>query len=274
MSSDHVPKEPKPDLLRLWMGEPDEQPLPRRSPLHPLLTAILTVGGLVAAIVLAKFAVDVLVILLALLVTGLVLHVVGTKVAESTWLSPGTFAIAASVVCLFAYAFLAPADGVVSLRRYLPKSVVQLLTWSEEHGWGHRALYAGPEPASAPAVAAPSYSSPEPAAPRPDATTTTAASSPSSATVSLSVSDAASRAGQPVILTARLHESTDRTEVRFYDGSNFLGTGTIRTEGTAKVAYLTLTTLQAGPHEFTAEVTGTLGLAASRSNAVRHTVNQ
>jgi hypothetical protein len=264
MSAEHVPKEPKPDLLKLWMGEPDERAQPRRSPLHALLTVVLAAGGLVAAVVLAKYALDILVIVLALLVTGLVLHIVGTKVAESTWLSPGTFAIAAAFVALLGYAVFSPAGSAVRLGRYMPRPLVAFLEWSESRGWAQRALSAAPEPGSSPGSAAAPSSTP--AAPAPVATPPA-----SSGALTLGVSAPTSAAGQPLILTARAGDVAEGTEVSFFDGSQLIGKGTVRLQGAEGSASLTITTLAPGEHELSAEVPTTLGLSR-RSDTVRHTV--
>jgi hypothetical protein len=270
---------PKPDLLRLWMGAPDEPPPVRPSIVRSFLQVLLAAGGVVAVALLAKYAVDVLAILLAIFVAGLVVYIVGTRLAESTLLTPGTFAIAAAVVALFAYAFLAPADGMLSLSRYLPSPVVRFLAWSEERGWAGRAFSVSGSPAGGslpdPGAASPAPASPPPvaASSRPGAAAAPGTIPPPTADpVSLSLSSPASSAGQAVVLIARLGEGTERDEVWFYDGATLLGTATVRLEGGARIASLTVTTLQPGDHTLRAAIAGPWGLWSRRSAPVQHTV--
>jgi hypothetical protein len=74
------------------------------------------------------------------------------------------------------------------------------------------------------------------------------------------------------MLMARLGEGTERDEVWFYDGVTLLGTATVRLEGAARVAHLTVASLQPGEHTIRAAVAGPLGLWSRRSRPVRHTV--
>lgn len=274
----HDRSQPKPDLLRLWMGAPEEQRASRPSLLRRALVVLASLGAVVGTIVLAKFAIDVLAILLALLVTGLVLHIVGSRVAQSTLLTPGTFAIVGAFVALFAYAFLAPEGDDLSLERYLPAPVVSFLTRAEGLGWAGRA-FSGPSPsATTPSptnVTPPSTDTPAAAPPAAAGSESApgAIPPPSTAPVSISLSDPVSKAGQPVILMARLGEGTERDEVRFYDGTTLLGSSPVRAEQGARVAYLTVTKLSTGEHTLRAAIAGPWGLWSRRSSPVRHVVN-
>jgi hypothetical protein len=280
MSAHHASEsEKKPDLLQLWLGQTEETPPPRRSPVGSLFRLLVGLAGVVALVLLAKYAVDVLTIVLALLVTGLVLHIVGTKLAQSTLLSPGPIAIAVAVVALLAYAFMAPSDGPVSL----PEPVARFLAWSEERGWGHRAFAPEPappwnvdRPATAASATPPPTEAPSPSPAGSTGTTGTTGDAavippPSSAPVSLGISSPISQSGQSVVLTARLGEGTERSEIEFYDGTALLGTATVRVEAGARIASLTVA-LAPGEHTLRAAIPGTWGLWSRRSEPVRHTV--
>ena len=127
------------ELLELWMGDPaDPPPTRRRVP-----TPVLAGGAILSAavvIVLARFAADVLLIGLALAIVGVVLHVLGTWLAESDILSPAWFTVFVLGSALGAWALFYPADGLEGFGRYVPKQVLQFLEWSEARGWGQRVL--------------------------------------------------------------------------------------------------------------------------------------
>ena len=257
--------EPKPDLLELWAGEPAEPAPPPPSGLHWLVQALLAVAALAVILLLAKYAIDILIILVGLTAVGVVLHVVGERVVQSNLLSPGWIwptVIAVGVGVFIAYPVFAP-EGAASLSGYVPKVVVDFFDWSESHGWGHRALYT--QPGTAPARA-----------PRSGASAASGASQGGArsgdAPIALSASSPTSSAGQRVIFTARLAAGTDASEVSFYDGATRIGAGTVLREGTGRVAYLAVKTLPPGTHEITAEIPSPLGLPSRRSAPVRITV--
>lgn len=252
-------------LLNLWMGDKQEAGS-RRQPLPTGLVVALAAGGAIALLLLAKYALDVLTILLALAAVGLVLHVLGLRLAESDILSPGWFLIIVLGVALFAYAFFVPAQSVAGLSRYMPKWMVAGLEWSESHGWGQRALTGPGDSGTAPAPVAGTAGSPSGTE-----ASTSATPAPS---VMLTSSSPTSLQGQPVTLMARM-AGTDAAPGRvvFYDGSLLLGTAEVKSEGRVWIAYLTVRGLAVGEHEIRAELVGPLGgRGGQRSEPLRHMV--
>ena len=260
----HEP-EPKPDLLELWAGEPAEPAAPPPSGLHWLVQALLAVAALAVILFLAKYAADILVILVGLAAVGVVLHVIGERVVQSNFLSPGWIwptVIAVGVGLFIAYPVLAP-DGAASLSGYVPKVVVDFFDWSESHGWGHRAVYT--QPGTAPARAPRASTSAGPGAPQ-------AGARSGDAPISLTASSPTSSAGQRVVFTALLDAGEDASEVAFFDGDAKIGAGTVIIEGTGRVAYLQVGTLKPGVHDITAAVSAGSSRSARRSAPVRVTV--
>jgi Bacterial Ig-like domain (group 3) len=265
--------DPKQDLLEMWMGESEEDAeAPRHSPLHQCAMVLLAVAAVILCVVLAKYAADVLVILLTMAVAVLVLRVVETFLVESSFFTFGTFAILAVGAALFAYLFLMPGGSSAALTRYVPAPVFTFLDWSESHGWGHTALIQEPSSAEP-------HSAPQPAsAPAPELSSSRAAAAAPTAAPSLGLtaSPSSSTLGAPVYLTARMSASADlpasAASVRFRDGLTVLGAADLRQEGQARVAVLTVRGLSEGRHELTAELVGTLGFASVTSEPVVHVV--
>jgi hypothetical protein len=266
-------KQPRPEgsvhpdhLLHMWMGDPEKAPKRRRS----APTGLVVAGSLVtlaALALMAKFAVDVLGIVLALAAVGIALHVLGIRLAESDILSPGWLLIILLGVALFAYAFFVPAESVAGLGRYMPRWMVAGLEWSEQHGWAGRAL-GGPGGGGTAPVSV------EPAAPARGADSAPSSSSPAPNLV-VTLSSAVVTRGQPVTLMARSanrNDGANAASVRFYDGGTLLGAADTRAEGRARMAYLTVRGLAAGTHEIRAESVGPLGGRGGLSEPVRLTV--
>lgn len=260
----------KPDLLELWMGEPADGPRPP-SGARRAATVTLAAGAIAAGVVLAKYAIDVLVIVLALLAAGVVLRAIERRLSGSDLLSPGWLVAIGLGLVLFSYAVTAPSGAFGALARRLPKPVSDFLEWSENRGWAGRAFGGG---GSAPAALDPDRAASVPSAPaaRFDARTATGALPSSGAPIVLSASRVSSVVGRPITLTARLAEGSQGSEVRFYDGSTLLGAGAVRTEGAAWIAELTVVTLGPGAHEITAEVGHAFAPGTMRSEPVRLSV--
>ena len=253
-------------LLKLWMAQRKERASRQRRPRG--VTVVLVLVAAIALVVMAKYALDVLGILLALIVIGLLLHTLQIKLAESDILSPGWLIIIVLSVAFFAYAFVVPATSVAALGRYVPKWLVTALEWSEERGWGHRALLGPGETGGGPtAVVSTPVSEPSSASP------STAWALSSSPAVALSASSNTSTRGQTVTFMARVSNSTEgRQAVRFYDGPTALGTSDVRQEGPVKIAYLAVRGLAVGQHEIRAEVVDAFGAGTGPSPLLRHTV--
>jgi hypothetical protein len=268
----------RPDMLKLWTGAPEDPGPSRPSGLRRFLVAILVTFGAVTAVLLAKYAVDALGILLALLVAGLILKILGSRLAESRLLSPGWLATMAFGAAVLGYGFLAPSDSVAGLASYVPRPVVEFLEWSQGHGWGHVAFVSEPGPggSSGPAgmlraggstAAAPSGGP----GVQPSAAATPG---PGSTTLALSQSRASSFLGEPVYLTARLSDEAGSVQsVRFRDGSTVLGAADVRPDGQARVATLVVRGLSEGRHEITAELVGALALTGTTSDPLVHVVS-
>jgi hypothetical protein len=262
--------EPKPDLLELWMGESEESAeTTSRSPWwRPILLLLLATA---LAVILAKYAVDVLVVLLVMAVAALVLRIIESHLVESGSFTLGTVAIFLCGAAVLGYLLIAPSGAYEFMAQHVPAPITAFFAWSENHGWGHTALarepgsdLTAPGPASTPA--------PEAASSTPRSATPPAAS-PS---LALTVSSSSSMQGEPVYLTARLSgaldESSPSASVRFRDGSTVLGAANVRLEGRSLVATLAVRGLSEGRHELTAELIGTLGVASVTSHPVVYVV--
>jgi hypothetical protein len=245
----------------MWLGRAEEEP-PRRRPLSPAATIALSACGFVAVVVLLKYALDVLAILAALAAAGIVLHVLGIRLAESDILSPGWLLIVLLGAALFAYAFLVPAHSVAGVGRYMPKWMVSALEWSEQRGWAGRALSdargSGSEPIAVEPAGEPEIG--------------TAAAAP---IVVVSVSASIVARGRAVTLMARFgarDAGDDPTSIRFYDGAVPIGTAEVRTEGRTRIAYLTVRELRMGAHEIRAAPIAAAGQPGGLSEPVKVTV--
>lgn len=257
------------ELLELWMGEPEEPPARGRHIPGPVLVASAALAGLII-LVMAKLAADALLIGLALLGTGLVLHVLGTWLAESDLLSPGWFTIIVLAAALGGWALFYPAEGLEGFGRYVPKPVSKFFEWSESKGWGQRVLIGpGTGGAGAGSSVAPLSSPASPPSRPVEAPPSGLASGPS---LSITASASTVRQGQALVLTARLTGAPTNVPpgvVTFYDGLRPLGQAPLVPDGRTRAAALTVR-LAAGEHRLTASV----GLAGPRSEALRVSVLQ
>jgi len=250
------------------MGRGDDKPAARHRISFPVLLAGIAVAA-VAMIGLARYAVDVLLIGLALMGIGLALHLLGTWLAESDLLSPGWFTIWVLAIAIGGWALFYPTEGLEGLGRYVPKPVVKFLEWSESKGWGQRVLVGpgaggrGPTGVAATAGGAAASAPSRSLAPPPAA----GASAPA---LSVSASSTSIREGEPVVLTAKLSAASGTAGVvTFYDGLLPLGEVPIAPDDRARVASLTVM-LSRGIHRITAS----LGLAGPRSEALQITVTR
>jgi len=252
------------------MGSPAPAPSTRR---HSTVLAVA--GGLVGValtLVLARYAIDVLFFLVGLAVLGLLLHLLGTWLAESDLLSPGWFTIVVLGAALAAWAFLVPAEGLSGLGRYVPKPVADAFEAMESRGWAGRALVGpgggGPAPANTLGGGAGTPSGRRPiVTTRSDGAATARSGTPSSATLTLTASRPTTTLGEAVVFTARLTPGTSvrAGSVSFYDGSLLLGSADLRREGGGLIAYLSVAGLAVGTHEIRAQ-------AGGDSSSVRHRV--
>jgi hypothetical protein len=253
------------NLLHLWMGNDRGSGSPPGRQRQRIGVTVLTASiAVIAAALMAKFAIDLLAIVLALVGAGIVLHVLGISLAESDILSPGWLLIILLGIALFAYAFLVPAESVAGLGRYMPKWMITGLERSEQHGWAQRA-FTGPGGAGT----APVTVEPPPASDRADY------SSPAPPSLVLSASSQATTPGQAVTLMARTGNTDNGSEnasVRFYDGGTLLGAADLKTEGRTRIAYLTVRGLAAGTHEIRAELVGPPGGWSGISEPLRITI--
>ena len=155
---------------------------------------------------------------------------------------------------------------VEKLGRYVPRPIVKFVEWSESQGWANRVLFTegrggpGIDPARAAARVAVS----------PPSRSVQPSGSPSAAPVSLTISASATtvRAGQPVVLTARLAPDSGwlpAGTIAFYEGVLRLGEAPVVLQGGLQVASLTVS-LREGGHDVTAGTTGRFG---ARSEAIR-----
>jgi hypothetical protein len=259
-------------LLDLWMGE---QELVAVRAARPRLTAVKLAGvlaGIIAIALLAKYALDVLTILLALTAVGLALHVLGIRLAESELLSPGWFLILVLGVALVGYALFVPASSVAGLGQYMPKWMVAAMEWSESKGWGQRVLV-GPGDTREASPTPVAGTNPPPA---PTDAGTRSTSRPIPVALALSASTPTSLQGQPVTFMARLtgpEPAGVRESVAFYDGLTSLGTADVRLEGRVRMAYLSVRGLGVGEHQIRATLVGPLGgVGGGSSQVLRHTV--
>jgi hypothetical protein len=258
------------ELLRLWMGDTDEEvPPPRRRVSTPVVLACIAVAA-VAGLALAKYAVDVLVISIVLVGGGLLLHFVGTWLAESDILSPGWFLVMLLATALAGWALVHPMASAQRLGRYVPGPVAKFFEWSESKGWGQRLLIGPGTERSAPSTGVAPGSAPvSPPSRSVEPPRSATASGP---TLSITSSAAAVRVGQPVSLTAHLTgASTSATPgiVTFYDGLLPLGQAQLASRGRSRTASLTIT-LPSGRHRITASA----GLTGPRSEAMLITVTR
>ncbi len=263
---EHHEPEPKPDLLEFWAGEPAGPPAPPPSGLHWLVQALLAVATLAVILLLAKYAIDILLILVGLGAVGVVLHVIGERVVQSNFLSPGWIwptVIAVGVGLFIAYPVFAP-DGAASLSALRAEGGRGLLRLEREPRVGtSRALHAARDGACA-SGALQHVGGVRSVAGR--------CTQRGTRRFRLTASSPTSRAGQRVVFTAWLDAGENASEVAFYDGDAVIGAGTVITQGTGRVAYLQVTTLKAGVHDITASISAGPSRSARRSAPVRVTV--
>jgi len=264
------------DPLELWAGEPlnGDGGAPRGHGPGVLAAAV----AVAVAALLAKYAVDVLLLLAALLVVALVLRRLGGWVARSDLLSPGWLLAIVLLLALGTWLFVPQSWAKRNLRlgRYVPKPVVSLLQKSQARGWATVAFLdleadtGNPAPLLGPQT--------QPRAlerPRRDSGSSPR-SSASGAALVVSAYPSPSQAGGRVTLTARLSVVVPAGGVtamaRFYDGPILLGTSNLRQDGQAQVAFLdVLGQLETGWHEISA-VVGLPGGGSLRSTPLRHRV--
>jgi len=242
------------ELLHLWMGQAEaERPPSRKGPSRRAIVGCAALGTFLG-LGLARYAIDVLFIVAGLAALGLLLHLLGTWLAESEILSPGWFSIIVVGAALVAWAFLVPTDG---LARYVPAPLTKALDRLESRGWARRAIFRLGE----------GYASGS-ATPTSDATT--------SAVVTLTASRSTTARGDSVVFTARVPLGAARpgASIRFWAGVRLLGNARLEQDRTSLVAQLRFADLAAGTHHIHAEIVGPVGLAVGRSASIRHTVRE
>lgn len=246
------------------MGGLENEEPPRHASAAVVATSLAT--AILLAALLAKYAIDVLLIGLALLAVALLLHLLGSWLAESDLLSPGWFLAVLLALALGAWALLSPTATVEKLGGYVPRPIVKFVEWSESKGWANRVLFTegrggpGIDPAG---PAAPAAVSPPSRSVRPPGG---ASAGPVPLTISASATTV--RVGQPVVLTARLAPESGwlpAGTIAFYEGVIRLGEAPVVLQGGLQVASLTVS-LREGRHDITAGTTGRFG---ARSEAVR-----
>lgn len=262
----HADADEKPDLLKLWMGSGQEEAAPEHSGLvRRFLTVVLALCGLIGLILMAKYAIDVLAIVLGISIAGVLLHAVATRVAGSYLLSPGGLAMVVFGVLLMGYAVLGSGRSFEIIAKYVPAPVHRFFDWSEEHGWARHALSPADVPssgASSPAV----DSQPS----RPASDTPAGAGGTG---LALAASSGSSAVGQPIALSVRLAPGLvapgSRATVRFYDGSTVIAETEVRSDGQSQIAVATVGSLSEGRHQITAEL---VGASSAVSQPVIHVV--
>jgi hypothetical protein len=254
-------------LLGLWMNDVHLDPDPPRK--SRALAVVVTVGLVLVGVVLAKYAADVLLLLVGLALAILVIRELLVALARSDLLSFSSLVVIGMLAGLGAWLFLPhPERGGLML----PGPVARVLESWQEYGWGRTAL--SQRPAAPPGIdrSAPADTG---SAGRAAAGASPAAPVTQASSVTLSSTQPSTAPGQPVVFTARLSDSTQvgsSTSVHFYDGAAFLGTGAVTQQGRVRLAYLAVTTLAVGTHLITAEIVGVAGATGERSQPLRHTV--
>jgi hypothetical protein len=139
----HGERDPKPDLVDWWMGESAYVPPPTPSRQRRFVRALLAVSAVAVTLALAKYAIDVLAILVVLTAFFVALHIVRRRVEWSKARSPGWvwLAVIAVVVALFVAFPVVKSGGASALSRYVPEAITDFLVWSQSHGWGNLALF-------------------------------------------------------------------------------------------------------------------------------------
>ena len=234
------------ELLRLWVGQPADEPAPpRRRRSGPAVAAALGIAAL-ATIGLARYAVDLLLIGVAVVGAALLLRVLGIWLVESNLLSLGWFMTFLVLAAVPGWALLSTTEGLKDLGRHIASPIVKLLEWSEGQGWAQR-VFIQPAAASPPS---------EPVeTPGPTGT--------SGSELALTASATTLRAGQMIELTAQLMGrpgSQSPATVTFRDGPRPVGAAPLIQKGSTRMAYLAVA-LPAGGYRITAFL-GTLGLSS------------
>ena len=248
--------DPKPDLLEMWAGESQvEADAPSGVSRRRLLFELLLAA--VLAVVLAKYAVDILFVLLVMAIAALVLHIIEKRLVASGVFTLGGIAIIICGGAFLGYLFFAPSTVYEVMADHVPGPVFAFFDWSESHGWGQTALVHGPDSGGTRSRPAPAASS------EPAAGTRSVAPAATSPSLALSASPSSSTLGAPVYLTARLSGDPDAIgpspAIRFRDGSTAIGVVDVRQEGRTWLATFTTSSLGEGRHELTAELVGIAG---------------
>lgn len=257
--------DPKPDLLEMWAGESQvEAEAPRSVSRRRLLLELILAA--VLAVVLAKYAVDVLFVLLVMAIAALVLHIVEKRLVTTGVFTIGGIAIIVCGGAFLGYLFFAPSAVYEAMADHVPGPVFAFFDWSESHGWGQTALVHEPDSGGTRSRPTPAASS------EPTAGTRASAPAATSLSLTLSSSPSSSTLGAPVFLTARLSGDPDEIGpspgIRFRDGSTVIGAADARQDGRVWLATFTASFLGEGRHELTAELVGSLGFASARSEPV------
>lgn len=266
----------KRDPLELWAGEPltGDDRAPRSHGPEVLAAAVaIAFAGL-----LAKYAVDVLVLLAALLVVALLLRRVGSWVARSDLLSPGWLLAIGLLLALGTWLFVPQSWAKRNLRfgRFVPEPVVSLLQKSQARGWVTVAFLDLEADAGDPGPLLGPQTQPRALEGPLRDSESSSRSNASGATLVVSAYPSPSQAGGRVRLTARLGaeariSGAAPAMVRFYDGLILLGTSILRRDGQAQVAFLDVVGgLGTGWHDISA-VVGFPG-GSLRSAPLRHRV--
>ncbi len=243
------------ELLDMWRGS--EAPPPRvPSPVRRFAFGIALVLGVAAAVFLVKYAIDVAVVVFDLFVAAYAMRILSKRIARSRNLWQGAFIVLAiiGVLIVIAYPVFAPETRAGTFARTVLNPVASFLDWSQKHGWAQRAVVGSGDSESGSSSAA---ASERPASDFP---------------ISISVSRPTVAAGEPVVFRAQLPAGSAQTEVRFYDGSSLVGIGPVTANGSTRVAELSLTTLEPGDHEITAETREWFGLRKMGSAPVKVTI--
>ncbi len=135
------------------MGESVYVPPPTLFGQRRLVRALLVVSAAAVILALARYALDLLAILVVLTAFGVALHIVGQRIGRSSLHSPGWVwpAVIAVAVALFVAFPVVTPNHASTLSRYVPKAVTDFLDWSEIHGWESLGLFRQTGQPSAPA---------------------------------------------------------------------------------------------------------------------------
>jgi len=261
------PRKRRGDGSRSPLRVPDVAvPLGRDERRPVILPGVALAAGIILFVFLLRFAVDILLWVLVLVLFALVLHALMVWLAQSELLSAPWLLII--VLTLGAGTWMVwPGSSFqegLDVTHYLPSPLVQILEWAERRSLTRRALVATPAPAGESATGSRAAAPPSESAPTGGVLTTLS--------VSIALTGAAaSRVGEPVPLVATVRAGgRSRAEfagvVQFFDGLVPLGEATLQAAGSSRRASLTVTGLSAGVHRITASYAG------ATSAALTHTV--